>query len=54
MIILQLGRQEFNRQALWTFEDIRMLIGTDLPIFSVGDHPCVSLRLRFSTGFKTF
>ncbi|XP_033632606.1 erythroid differentiation-related factor 1-like [Asterias rubens] len=37
---------EFARQVLWQFEDIRMLIGTDLPIFGEGIHPAVSLRLR--------
>lgn len=38
--------RSFNRNVLWTFEDIRMLIGTDMPIFG-GDHrPCISLRLR--------
>ncbi|XP_038070615.1 erythroid differentiation-related factor 1-like [Patiria miniata] len=37
---------EFARQALWQFEDIRMLIGTDLPIFGEGIHPAVSLRLK--------
>ncbi|KAL3863890.1 hypothetical protein ACJMK2_005617 [Sinanodonta woodiana] len=33
------------REILWTFEDIRMLIGTDLPIFCK-DSYYVSLRLR--------
>ena len=31
---------------LWTFEDIQMLIGVDMPIFGCGKHPCVSLKLR--------
>ncbi|ELT97340.1 hypothetical protein CAPTEDRAFT_225050 [Capitella teleta] len=35
-----------QRELVWTFEDIRMLIGTDLPIFGGGKRPCVSLRLR--------
>ncbi|CAH2059085.1 unnamed protein product, partial [Iphiclides podalirius] len=35
-----------NRNVLWTFEDIRMLVGSDLPIFGDKDRPCVSLRLR--------
>ncbi|KAF5299483.1 hypothetical protein FQR65_LT01064 [Abscondita terminalis] len=35
-----------NRNVIWTFEDIRMLIGTDMPIFGQGTHPCISLRLR--------
>ncbi|XP_022247753.1 erythroid differentiation-related factor 1-like [Limulus polyphemus] len=37
---------EFLRNVLWNFEDIRMLIGTDMPIFGGGTHPAVSLRLR--------
>ena len=36
----------FVRNYLWTFEDIRMLIGSNMPIFGDADHPCVSLRLR--------
>ncbi|XP_076030337.1 erythroid differentiation-related factor 1 isoform X2 [Oratosquilla oratoria] len=42
----QSSGQAFTRNILWTFEDLRMLIGTDLPIFGGGTHPCVSLRLR--------
>ncbi|XP_072171455.1 erythroid differentiation-related factor 1-like [Diadema setosum] len=37
---------QFARQVFWQFEDIRMLIGTDLPIFGGGNYPAVSLRLR--------
>ncbi|XP_060566894.1 erythroid differentiation-related factor 1-like [Ruditapes philippinarum] len=33
-----------HRDVLWTFEDIKMLIGTDLPVFC-DDSYCVSLRL---------
>ncbi|CAK1540939.1 unnamed protein product [Leptosia nina] len=36
----------YNRNVLWTFEDIQMLIGSNLPIFGDKDRPCVSLRLR--------
>ncbi|KAF5269378.1 hypothetical protein FQA39_LY08770 [Lamprigera yunnana] len=36
---------KYNRNVIWTFEDIRMLIGTDMPIFGQGTHPCISLRL---------
>ncbi|XP_068625723.1 erythroid differentiation-related factor 1 [Battus philenor] len=36
----------YNRNVLWTFEDIHMLVGSDLPIFGDKDRPCVSLRLR--------
>ncbi|XP_062611260.1 LOW QUALITY PROTEIN: erythroid differentiation-related factor 1-like [Saccostrea cucullata] len=36
-----------HRELIWTFENIQMLIGTDLPIFTRGtNYPCVSLRLR--------
>ncbi|XP_037077935.1 erythroid differentiation-related factor 1-like [Pollicipes pollicipes] len=31
---------------LWTFQDLKMLIGTDMPILGGGTHPCVSLRLH--------
>ncbi|KAK3590013.1 hypothetical protein CHS0354_041036 [Potamilus streckersoni] len=40
-----LDRNNPPREVLWTFEDIRMLIGTDLPIFCK-DSYYVSLRLR--------
>ncbi|XP_062565937.1 erythroid differentiation-related factor 1 isoform X2 [Armigeres subalbatus] len=39
----------FNRNVVWTFEDIRMLIGTDMPIFGGANRPCISLRLRDET-----
>jgi len=38
--------EKFARNLLWTFEDIRMLIGSNMPIFGDAEHPCVSLRLR--------
>ena len=37
---------QFSKNIIWTFEDIRMLIGTDLPIFGGKTHLCLSLRLR--------
>lgn len=37
---------KFARNVVWTFEDIQMLLGTDMPIFGGGTHPCISLRLR--------
>ncbi|XP_052745030.1 erythroid differentiation-related factor 1 isoform X3 [Bicyclus anynana] len=40
------NEQNFNRNVHWTFEDIHMLIGSNLPIFGDKDRPCVSLRLR--------
>ena len=36
----------FQRTVDWTFENMRMLIGSDLPIFGDEKHPAVSLRLR--------
>lgn len=40
------GDHVFNRNVVWTFEDIRMLIGTDMPIFGGQTQPCISLKLR--------
>lgn len=41
------GDHIFNRNVVWTFEDIRMLIGTDMPIFGgQQNQPCISLKLR--------
>lgn len=37
----------FQRTVDWTFENMRMLIGSDLPIFGDEQHPAVSLRLRY-------
>ncbi|CRL02229.1 CLUMA_CG015066, isoform A [Clunio marinus] len=37
---------EYSRNVLWTFEDIRMLIGSDMPIFGNQSRPCISLKLR--------
>lgn len=37
---------KFARNVVWTFEDIQMLLGTDMPIFGGSTHPCISLRLR--------
>lgn len=39
-------KHTYNRNVIWTFEDIRMLIGTDMPIFGGSTRPCISLRLR--------
>ncbi|XP_011298230.1 erythroid differentiation-related factor 1 isoform X1 [Fopius arisanus] len=36
----------FTRNVVWTFENLQMLIGTDMPIFGGQTHPCISLRLR--------
>ncbi|KAJ9579565.1 hypothetical protein L9F63_004750 [Diploptera punctata] len=40
------SNHKFARNVVWTFEDIQMLIGTDMPIFGGATHPCISLRLR--------
>lgn len=37
----------FQRTVAWTFENMKMLIGSDLPIFGDEQHPAVSLRLRY-------
>lgn len=42
-------RHKYVRNVVWTFEDIQMLIGTDMPIFGGSTHPCISLRLRDMT-----
>ncbi|CAG2102842.1 unnamed protein product [Medioppia subpectinata] len=36
----------FLRNVLWTFEDIRMLVASNMPIFGDSHHPAVSLRLH--------
>lgn len=43
------SNHKYNRNVVWTFEDIQMLIGTDIPIFGGSTHPCISLRLRDMT-----
>jgi len=40
--------QLFNRNVLWDFEDLKMLIGTDLPVFENGNNSSLSLRLRYN------
>lgn len=37
---------QYSRTILWDFEDIRMMIGSDMQIFGNSDRPCISLRLR--------
>ncbi|XP_037542294.1 erythroid differentiation-related factor 1 [Nematolebias whitei] len=41
-------RNDFVRNVMWTFEDIHMLVGSNMPIFGGGRYPAVSLRLRDS------
>lgn len=43
---LQGLRNDFVRNIMWTFEDIHMLVGSNMPIFGGGRYPAVSLRLR--------
>ena len=38
-------RHTFERTIFWTFEDLQMLLGTNMPIFGAGEYPAVSLRL---------
>ena len=40
---------EHQRTVQWSFEDLHMLIGTDLPIFGDGTRPAISLALRDMT-----
>lgn len=35
-----------NRNLFWKFEDIKMLLGSDMPIFGDQSHPAVSLKLH--------
>ena len=49
MAIVSLQPQEkskFQRNVLWKFEDTKMLIGSNMPIFGGGKYPAVSLRLK--------
>jgi hypothetical protein len=45
------SNHKFVRNVVWTFEDIQMLIGTDMPIFGGSTHPCISLRLRYVSAY---
>lgn len=38
-----------NRNLFWKFEDIKMLLGSEMPIFGDQTHPAVSLRLHEMT-----
>lgn len=46
---LQGLRNDFVRNIMWTFEDIHMLVGSNMPIFGGGRYPAVSLKLRFQS-----
>lgn len=39
-------KNDFVRNIMWTFEDIHMLVGSNMPIFGGGRYPAVSLKLR--------
>ncbi|KAE9522852.1 hypothetical protein AGLY_016749 [Aphis glycines] len=38
----------FNRNVLWDFNDLKMFIGTDLPIFRNDNNSSLSAKLRFN------
>uniref|UniRef100_A0AAR2JRY6 Erythroid differentiation regulatory factor 1 n=1 Tax=Pygocentrus nattereri TaxID=42514 RepID=A0AAR2JRY6_PYGNA len=46
ILLVQGLKNDFVRNILWTFEDIHMLVGSNMPIFGGGRYPAVSLRLR--------
>lgn len=46
MEILREDNHQYSRTILWDFEDIRMMIGSDMMIFGNDSRPCISLRLR--------
>lgn len=39
----------YNRNVIWQFQDIQMLLGTDMPIFGSAERPYISLRLHDAT-----
>ncbi|XP_023564817.1 erythroid differentiation-related factor 1 [Octodon degus] len=41
-------KNDVVQNILWTFEDIRKLVGSNMPIFGRGRYPAVSLRLRYN------
>uniref|UniRef100_A0A3Q2Z2J7 EDRF1 N-terminal domain-containing protein n=1 Tax=Hippocampus comes TaxID=109280 RepID=A0A3Q2Z2J7_HIPCM len=45
-------RNDFVRNIMWTFEDIHMLVGSNMPIFGGGRYPAVSLKLRLEFGME--
>lgn len=47
-------KNDFVRNILWTFEDIHMLVGSNMPIFGGGRYPAVSLRLRWVRSSQMF
>ena len=38
-------KPRFTQKVTWSFEDIRMLLGSNLPIFGNDSQPAVSIRL---------
>lgn len=38
--------QPFHYNVEWSVKDVHMLLGSDLPIFGIGEHPAITLRLR--------
>ncbi|PAA89644.1 hypothetical protein BOX15_Mlig030558g1, partial [Macrostomum lignano] len=43
------GLEDPLKCMVWNFENVRMLLGTNLPIFGGPKHPCISVRLRDSS-----
>ena len=41
------NQRRFYHDVQWDIADIRMLLGSDLPIFGSDSHPAISLRLRY-------
>ena len=39
-------KDSFERTIKWKFEDLQMVLGSNLPIFGRGEYPAVTLRLR--------
>lgn len=40
-----------SKDVLWNFEDLKLLKGTDLPIFGGDTYPCISIQLRYIFNF---
>jgi len=43
--LLKQPKPRFTQKVTWAFEDIRMLLGSNLPIFGNDIQPAVSIRL---------
>ena len=47
VVPLMQNQRRFYHDVQWDIADIRMLLGSDLPIFGSDSHPAISLRLRY-------